>query len=133
MNLRGSCMKLMFDNEYDARVYVRSLRLFYQELRVSLMVTVLLTLIWIFGGASYFWPLWFAMGWGASLLFRGFKLGILDTFWLERVCGIRICALNDHWEDQKVRDLLNMHAQKHKAGALEGPSGQDKQKKSKKR
>lgn len=115
-------MKLTFDNENDARVYVRSLRLFYQEVRVAILVSAFFSFVWLCAGAGYFWPVWFAMGWGASLVFRGLRLGILDALWVEKIFGLRIRHLTDQWEDQKVKDVLeaSRHAKEKKDTAKAG-------------
>lgn len=99
-------MKMSFSNESEARVYVRSLRLFYQELRIAAAVFGFFCVIWLFSGAGYFWPVWVALGWGMSLVLRGIRLGVLDAAWLEKVFGLRVQHLTDHWEDQKVEALM---------------------------
>ena len=115
-------MKLTFDNENDARVYVRSLRLFYQEVRIAILVTAFFAFVWLCAGAGYFWPVWFAMGWSASLIFRGLRLGVLDAVWVERVFGLRIRHLTDQWEDQKVKDLLHTPPKKKSSSAKKNTS-----------
>ena len=116
-------MRLIFKNEHEARVYVRNLRIFYQELRVAVLVSAFFAFVWLCSGGGYFWPLWFAIGWGASLVFRGLRLGILDAVWVEKVFGLRMRHLTDQWEDQKVKDLLSTAASD--AVSKENPSGKE--------
>ena len=99
-------MKQVFKSESEARVYVRNLRIFYQELRAAVLGSAFFAFVWLCSGGGYFWPVWFSMGWGVSLFFRGLRLGILDALWVERVFGLRMRHLTDQWEDQKVKDLL---------------------------
>ncbi|MCY4414218.1 MAG: 2TM domain-containing protein [Alphaproteobacteria bacterium] len=95
-----------FTDEFEARIYVRNLRSFYQEVRIAAIFLMFFLLIWLFAGAGYFWPIWVAFGWSTSLAVRGIRLGILDFLWIEKVFGMHIQQFTDQWEKQKVEDLM---------------------------
>ena len=105
-------MKNISTQELEARVHVRSERFFYQEARLAIAVIIFFFITWMLSGFGQCWPVWFALGWGASLLWRGVRLGILDASWLEKSFGLKFQKYTDHWEDQKVQAMLERAAVK---------------------
>ncbi len=99
-------VKDLLSGELEARLRVRGERFFYQETRVAVAVNLFFFIVWALAGFGQCWPLWVSFGWGGSLLWRGVRLGILDAAWLEQVFGIRLQRFTDHWEDEKVKAIL---------------------------
>lgn len=52
---------------------LKSQRSFWGLLGIFVIVSLILTVIWLFSSRGYFWPMWAMFGMGIALLFAGWN------------------------------------------------------------
>lgn len=81
--------------EQNARIRVRKIRQFYNNLITFILVNVLLVVINLFISPHDLWFYWVTIIWGVVLFVQA-----LNTF------TIRDQFLGNEWEDKKVKEML---------------------------
>lgn len=101
-------MKQTLKTEHDVQAYTRLLKNFYGELYSYVIMNGGFVLVWLFGGAGYFWPIWIIVIWGISLLIKASKLHIIDSFFYEQCHAVRerVLFFKKDWEEEKTREIV---------------------------
>lgn len=101
-------MKQTLKTEHDVQTYTRLLKNFYGELYSYVIMNGGFVLVWLFGGAGYFWPIWIIVIWGISLLIKASKLHIIDSFFYEQCHAVRerVLFFKKDWEEEKTREIV---------------------------
>ena len=104
-------MTQKFSNEHEIQAHVKILKNFYEELSFYALICLGCAVIWLLDGLGYFWPIWPITIWGAPLLLKASRIGVISESIYEIFSRLRqvLPIFKPEWEAQKTEQLKYMH------------------------